>query len=55
MSSPESPTYRVEYAHDDCRVDPGVEWVDFWSCACNGQCPACGTKDIEPVDWKRLT
>jgi hypothetical protein len=41
----------IRYHHRDCAVDPSVEWHDLWSCACNGVCPACGTKDIEPIDW----
>lgn len=43
--------YLIRYQHLDCEVDPGVEWYDVWSCACNGECPACGVKDIEPVEW----
>lgn len=35
------------YRHDDCPVDPGVEWEDRWSCACNDRCPACNA-EIEP-------
>ena len=46
--------YRILYRHDDCPVQPGIEWDDIWDCACNGECPACGTKDIEPVDWDEL-
>jgi len=30
-----------------CPYD-GTKWVDVWSCRCNGLCPKCGTKDIEP-------
>lgn len=44
-------TYRIKYRHDDCPIKPGVEWDDIWDCPCNGQCPECGTKDIEAVDW----
>jgi hypothetical protein len=42
------------YRHDDCSVEPGVEWEDEWSCACNDECPACGTKDIEPYDYEEV-
>lgn len=28
----------------------GEEWEDTWSCACNSECPVCGTKDIEPYE-----
>lgn len=41
----------IQYAHYDCPVDPSVEWTDTYECAVNGECPACGTKDIEPVEW----
>jgi hypothetical protein len=41
----------VRYQHLDCAVNPNTQWYDLWSCACNGQCPACGTKDIEPMEW----
>jgi hypothetical protein len=43
--------FLIRYRHDDCLIEPGVEWYDVWSCACNGQCPVCGTKDIEPIAW----
>ena len=44
--------FRIYYQHRDCPVNPGVKWEDEWSCACNGECPACHIKDIEPVDWE---
>jgi hypothetical protein len=44
-------SYVIRYQHLDCKVDPGVEWYDLWACACNGECPVCGTRDIEPVEW----
>ena len=40
--------YRNHYRHDDCAKEPGVEWDDDWSSMSNDQCPACGTKEIEP-------
>jgi len=46
--------YIIKYRHDDCKVKPGIEWTDSWLCACNGECPACGIDDIEPVDWDEL-
>jgi len=49
-----STQYLIKYRHDDCRVQPGVEWTDIWDCACNGECPACGIDDIEPVDWDEI-
>lgn len=30
----------------------GERWESQWSCACNDQCGECGTKDIEPYEWK---
>ena len=41
----------IRYRHYNCEVDPSVEWFDLWSCACNSTCPACRTKEIEPVEW----
>jgi len=35
--------FKMEYQH--C----GGTWSDLWDCACNSQCPTCGTKDIQPV------
>jgi predicted RNA-binding Zn-ribbon protein involved in translation (DUF1610 family) len=32
----------------------GESWEDEWSCACNDECPQCGTKDIEPVESELL-
>lgn len=46
--------YKIQYAHIDCEVDPGVEWEDEWDCACNGECPSCGMTDIEPIDWEQI-
>jgi hypothetical protein len=37
------------YCHEDCGVQPDVEWTSTWSCACNDRCPACN-KEIEPHD-----
>ncbi len=36
----------ISYNCPDC----GHDWTDTWSCMVNGQCPACGAKDIEPLD-----
>lgn len=43
--------YFIRYRHLNCMIDPRIEWFDVWSCACNGECPVCGMKDIEPVEW----
>ncbi len=47
----EDDTLLIRYRHYDCKIDPSVEWFDLWSCACNSTCPACSTKEIEPVEW----
>ena len=47
-----STTLIIRYQHSDCRIEPCVEWFDLWSTACNGQCPSCGQKDVEPLEWK---
>lgn len=28
----------------------GEEWSDYWSCACNDECPTCGV-EVEPDFW----
>jgi len=33
------------YACAEC----GTEWDDRWSCACDDECPSCGT-DMTPYD-----
>lgn len=35
------------YRHEDCEVQPGVEWEDTYDCAVDTECPACG-HDISP-------
>lgn len=45
-------TFIFWYRHADCLVESGIEWFDLWTCACNGRCPACGIKDVEPVAWQ---
>jgi hypothetical protein len=39
----------IHYRHKDCPINPDVYWQDEWECEVNGECPACGTKDIVPV------
>ena len=36
-----------------CPYD-GTEWADIWSCCCNGMCPKCETKDIEPYKSREV-
>lgn len=33
------------YKCEEC--DAGVQWDEFWSCACDGECGSCGA-DISP-------
>lgn len=42
------------YCHDDCPVEPGIEWEDQWSCGCDDECPACGTS-ISPYQSDEIT
>lgn len=28
------------------------EWKDEWSCACDDECPECGTGDISPYHYE---
>lgn len=46
--------YLIYYRHLDCPSGLQPGWWDTWDCACNGECPECGTKDIEPIDWEEL-
>ena len=46
--------FLIHYKHIDCAVQPGITWQDLWSCACNGECPACGVSDIEPVSYEEV-
>lgn len=48
-----APRYLNHYRHEDCPVQPGVEWEDEWSSMCNDRCPACNA-EIEPYDSKEL-
>jgi hypothetical protein len=38
------------YVCEDC----GCHWTDEWSCACDDECPECGS-DMSPVDSNDLT
>lgn len=48
------PWYLNHYRHEDCPVQPGVEWDDEWDCMCNDHCPACDA-EIEPYESEELT
>lgn len=37
----------IEYGCPNC----GHDWEDQWSCACDSECPECGTKDISALSW----
>lgn len=42
--------YLSSYECPNC----GHEWQETWECACNDQCPECGTKDIEPYEYDEV-
>lgn len=37
----------IEYHCPNC----GHEWEGQWSCACDSECPQCGTQDITAFSW----
>lgn len=39
-------TFENHYHCPDC----DTEWTDWWSCACDDECPSCGY-DISPCNW----
>lgn len=41
--------FRNYYRHEDCNVQPGIEWNDCADSMCNDRCPACRA-EIEPED-----
>ena len=43
----EEPLLDISYCCPDC----GHEWQEQWSCACDSECPACGTKNITALTW----
>jgi len=30
------------------------EWRETWTCACDSDCPKCGTRNIEAKSWKEI-
>lgn len=38
----------IEYRCPKCRH----EWQEQWSCACDSECPECGTKNIAALSWE---
>lgn len=48
-----STTYLNRFRHENCPVQPGIEWDDTWSCACNDHCPACDA-EIEPYEFEEV-
>lgn len=32
----------------------GHEWTEIWSCACDSECPECGTRHIQARDYEEL-
>jgi predicted nucleic acid-binding Zn-ribbon protein len=43
--------YRNVYDCSEC----GASWEDEWSCACDDECPECGTSDFSPVKTDDLS
>lgn len=39
----------IDYRCTEC----GTEWQDEWSCACDDDCPTCGTT-MEALDWEEI-
>lgn len=46
---PGEPRYLIRYRCTNC----GHKWEDIWSCACDDECPECGTT-MEALDYERL-
>jgi hypothetical protein len=40
-----------EYVCGEC----GYSWTDEWSCACDDDCPNCGSRHYPPVDSEDLS
>lgn len=38
----------IDYRCPNC----GHEWTEQWSCACDSECPECGTTDITALIWE---
>lgn len=38
----------IKYSCPAC----GHEWQEQWTCACDSECPGCGTRDINALSWK---
>ncbi len=39
--------FEIEYECPEC----GYEWEDTWSSPCDDDCPECGTRHIQPMDY----
>lgn len=50
----DEPMLLITYQHKDCEVDPETQWTDKWTSAVNADCPHCGTKEIEPLEWEEI-
>ena len=44
-------TVRNSYVCPNCQTD----WQDAWDCACEDDCPHCGTRHISPIESEDLT
>lgn len=43
--------YRNHYHCGDCNQC----WADEWSCCCDDECPACGSRNWSPLESEDLT
>jgi hypothetical protein len=50
QANPEEDALIVHYIHLDCYQEPGITWNDYYDCACDSECPACGF-DIQASLW----
>lgn len=50
MKETKETEFRIEYICPLCEH----KWVEIWSCACDSECPKCGTKNIEAYDWEEI-
>ena len=44
-------TLLIEYTCPDC----GHEWQETYECACDSECPKCGTRNISAAHWAELS
>lgn len=42
--------YQIYYSCPDC----GENWLEYYDCACDSECPACGAKNIQAEDFEEV-